>query len=78
MNLVKNIKNTAINTLLNEAAAIKKLVDYINDDFENSCASDLILYSSRINRLQTKCLLFLENYKDEIGIKKKFNVNRDL
>lgn len=53
---------------------IKKIGDKLNDDFENSCASDLILYSFRINRLQTKCFLFLENYKDEIGVKKKFNI----
>lgn len=53
---------------------IKKIGERLYEDFENTCASDLILYSSRINRLQTKCLLFLENYKDEIGVKKKFNI----
>ncbi|WP_028979786.1 KpsF/GutQ family sugar-phosphate isomerase [Sporocytophaga myxococcoides] len=36
MKLVKNIRNTAINVLLNEADAIKKLVDFINEDFEKT------------------------------------------
>ncbi|MBO9700042.1 MAG: KpsF/GutQ family sugar-phosphate isomerase [Sporocytophaga sp.] len=36
MKLVKNIRNTAINVLLSEADAIKKLVDFINEDFEKT------------------------------------------
>lgn len=47
MNLVKNIKKTAIETLLNEAAAIKKLVDYINEDFEN-CINEILQSSGRV------------------------------
>lgn len=47
LNLVKNIKKTAIETLLNEAAAIKKLVDYINEDFEN-CINEILQSSGRV------------------------------
>lgn len=36
MKLVKNIRNTAINVLLSEADAIKKLVDFVNEDFEKT------------------------------------------
>lgn len=47
MNLLKNIKKTAIDTLLNEAEAVKNLVHYINDDFEN-CVQEILQSSGRV------------------------------
>ncbi len=47
MNLLKNIKKTAIDTLLNEAEAVKNLVHYINDDFEK-CVHEILQSSGRV------------------------------
>jgi len=41
LNLVKNIKLIATNVLLNEAEAVKKLVDYLDSDFEASVSAIL-------------------------------------
>ncbi|WP_375585695.1 SIS domain-containing protein [Cyclobacterium xiamenense] len=47
MKLLKNIKNTAINVLQNEAHALLKLVPHIGDEFE-ACVADLLQTSGRI------------------------------
>lgn len=47
MNLVKNIKYTAIKVLQNEAEAVKGLISFIDDDFEN-CVNAIISSEGRV------------------------------
>lgn len=47
MNLIKNIKKVATDVLLNEARAIEKLTQFIDDDFEN-CVKEIIQSKGRV------------------------------
>ncbi len=47
MNIVKNIKNTAIEVLLNEAKAIEKLTHLLNKDFED-CVKEILVCKGRV------------------------------
>ncbi len=47
MKLIKNIRNTAKEVILNEANAIKKLIDYIDDDFE-ACVNAILACKGRV------------------------------
>ncbi len=47
MNLTKNIKKVATDVLLNEARAIEKLAEFIDDDFE-ACVREIIQSSGRV------------------------------
>lgn len=47
MKLIKNIRNTAKEVILNEANAIKKLIDYIDDDFE-ACVNEILACKGRV------------------------------
>ncbi len=47
MKLIKNIRNTAKEVILNEANAIKKLIDYIDDDFE-ACVNEILGCKGRV------------------------------
>ncbi|AKQ44748.1 D-arabinose 5-phosphate isomerase [Rufibacter radiotolerans] len=47
MNITKNIKSIAKNVLQEEAAAILKLTDYINEDFEN-CVQAILNSTGRV------------------------------
>ncbi|HNP06107.1 MAG TPA: KpsF/GutQ family sugar-phosphate isomerase [Cyclobacteriaceae bacterium] len=47
MNLTKNIKKVAIEVLLNEARAIEKLAQFIDDDFE-ACVKEIIQSKGRV------------------------------
>ena len=47
MNLAKNIKKIAIDVLINEAEAIRKLADYIDEDFE-LCAKQIYQSQGRV------------------------------
>lgn len=47
MNLIKNIKKVATDVLLNEARAIEKLTQLIDDDFEN-CVKEIIQSKGRV------------------------------
>lgn len=47
MKLIKNIKTIAKNVLFNEAEAIKRLSDYIDDDFEN-CVETILKCEGRV------------------------------
>ncbi len=47
MKLIKNIRNTAKEVILNEANAIKKLIDYIDGDFE-ACVSEILRCKGRV------------------------------
>ena len=47
MNLVKNIKNIAKEALFNEADAVRKLADFIDDDFEN-CVKQILDLEGRV------------------------------
>ncbi|MDN3688178.1 KpsF/GutQ family sugar-phosphate isomerase [Cyclobacterium jeungdonense] len=47
MNLLKNIKHTAIKVFQNEADALLNLIPYIGDDFE-ACVQDLLQASGRV------------------------------
>lgn len=47
MNLLKNIKTTAINVLQNEADALINLIPYIGEDFE-ACVQDILQQSGRV------------------------------
>ncbi|WP_192823523.1 SIS domain-containing protein [Rufibacter sp. LB8] len=47
MNITKNIKNIAKNVLQEEAAAVLKLADYINDDFER-CVQAILAIKGRV------------------------------
>ncbi|MDN5216411.1 KpsF/GutQ family sugar-phosphate isomerase [Fulvivirgaceae bacterium BMA12] len=47
MKLAKNIKNTAKEVLINEAEAIEKLADYLNEDFE-SCVEEILSCRGRV------------------------------
>lgn len=47
MNLIKNIKTTAQKVLLNEAEAIRKLHDLIDESFEN-CVKDILKCKGRV------------------------------
>ncbi len=47
MKIVKNIKNTAIEVLLNEAKAIEKLTQLLNKDFED-CVKEILSCSGRV------------------------------
>ncbi|MFN6946543.1 MAG: SIS domain-containing protein [Cytophagaceae bacterium] len=47
MKLAKNIKTTAKNVLLNEADAIRKLIEFIDDDFER-CVEAILILKGRV------------------------------
>lgn len=47
MNLLKNIKTTAINVLQNEADALLNLIPFIGEDFE-ACVRDILQHSGRV------------------------------
>jgi arabinose-5-phosphate isomerase len=47
LNITKNIKNIAKNVLQEEAAAVLKLADYINDDFER-CVQAILAIKGRV------------------------------
>ena len=47
MNLTKNIRKVATDVLLNEARAIEKLTEFIDDDFE-ACVKEIIQSSGRV------------------------------
>ncbi|MTI29887.1 KpsF/GutQ family sugar-phosphate isomerase [Xanthovirga aplysinae] len=47
MNLVKNIKNIAKEVLLNESEAIKKIIDYLDLDFE-ACVEAILASKGRV------------------------------
>ncbi|MCP4521713.1 MAG: KpsF/GutQ family sugar-phosphate isomerase [Cytophagales bacterium] len=47
MNLLKNIKKIAIDTLLNEAEAVKNLTNYIDENFEQ-CIEEILKISGRV------------------------------
>lgn len=47
MNITKNIKNIAKNVLQEEAAAVLKLADFINDDFEH-CVRAILAIKGRV------------------------------
>ncbi|AMM51630.1 D-arabinose 5-phosphate isomerase [Rufibacter sp. DG15C] len=47
MNITKNIKNIAKNVLQEEAAAVLKLADYINDEFE-ACVQAILAIKGRV------------------------------
>jgi len=47
LKLIKNIRNTAKEVILNEANAIKKLIDYIDDDFE-ACVNEILACKGRV------------------------------
>ncbi|HPI80898.1 MAG TPA: SIS domain-containing protein, partial [Cyclobacteriaceae bacterium] len=47
MNVVKNIKKVATGVLLNEARAIEKLTQFIDDDFE-ACVEEIIRSKGRV------------------------------
>ena len=47
LNLIKNIKTIAQNVLINEANAINKLVDFIDDDFEQ-CVKQILETKGRV------------------------------
>ncbi|GAB1445111.1 MAG: KpsF/GutQ family sugar-phosphate isomerase [Cyclobacteriaceae bacterium] len=47
MNIIKNIKKIAIDVLLNEARAIEKLTQFIDDDFE-ACVNEIIQSNGRV------------------------------
>jgi arabinose-5-phosphate isomerase len=47
LNLTKNIKKTAQRVLINESDAVRKLVNFIDDDFEN-CVKELLRSKGRV------------------------------
>ena len=47
LNLVKNIKNVAQKVLINEANAVKQLINFIDEDFEN-CVKEIYYLSGRV------------------------------
>lgn len=47
MKIAKNIKYTAKEVLLNEAKAVEKLVDYLNEDFE-LCVAEILASNGRV------------------------------
>ncbi len=47
MNLLKNIKNTAIKVLQNESLALNNLINFVDSDFEN-CVEDILNSTGRV------------------------------